>query len=162
MAHLLPHFLQGSTNLWGSKNRIISAPTLDVVSSEFESLLQPGRVVMHLMWHYLDSNHQVYTDKYYTRSIPLTQSQLLTTPPSLALSWKIASISQTWLEKNHSHSSRMITYPWALLDAARRAKGKDKTLIMLSSSSSAKMVEVPAMHNTQQMLKPESVNECMN
>ena len=36
---------------------------------------------------------------------------------------------------------------------------------MLSSSSSARMVEVPAMHNTQQMLKPESVddyNHCMN
>ena len=42
---------------------------------------------------------------------------------------------------------------------------KDKTLIMLSSSSSAKMVEVSPMHNTQQMLKPESVdnyNHCMN
>jgi len=52
-----------------------------------------------------------------------------------------------------------------LLVTAWRAKGKDKTLIMLSSSSSAKMVEVPAMHNTRQMLKPESVNDynhCMN
>ena len=43
-----------------------------------------------------------------------------------------------------------------------KEKGKDKTL---SSSSSAKMVEVPAMHNTQQVLKPETVddyNHCMN
>ena len=48
---------------------------------------------------------------------------------------------------------------------AWRVKGKDKTLITLSSPSSAKMVEVPAMHNTQKMLKLESVdkyNHCMN
>ena len=30
---------------------------------------------------------------------------------------------------------------------------------MLSSASSAKLVEVPAMHRTQVMLKPECVND---
>ena len=49
------------------------ADTLEEASPEFESLPQPGRVVMHLMRHYLDSNHHVYTYRYYT-SIPLTQS----------------------------------------------------------------------------------------
>ena len=49
------------------------ADTLEEASPEFESLPQPGQVVMHLMRHYLDSNHHVYTDRYYT-SISLTQS----------------------------------------------------------------------------------------
>ena len=49
------------------------ADTLEEASPEFESLPQPGQVVMHLMRHYLDSNHHVYTDHYYT-SISLTQS----------------------------------------------------------------------------------------
>ncbi len=34
-----------------------------------------------------------------------------------------------------------------------------KFLVVLSSSSAAKMVEVPAMHNTQRMLKPECVDD---
>ncbi len=49
--------------------------------------------------------------------------------------------------------------------SAWRAKGKQKDLIMLTSSSAAKMIEVPAMHNTQRMLKPECVhnyNHSMN
>ena len=36
------------------------AETLKEASPEFESLPQPGRVVMHLMRHYFNSNHHVY------------------------------------------------------------------------------------------------------
>jgi len=52
-----------------------------------------------------------------------------------------------------------------LLVTAWRAEGKVKMFVMLSSSSSAKMVKVPVMHNTQKMLKPASVdnyNHCRN
>ena len=46
-----------------------------------------------------------------------------------------------------------------LMVKAWRVKGKHKDLVMLSSSSSAKMIVVPAMHCTQRTLKPECVHD---
>lgn len=143
------------------------ADTLEEASPEFESLPQPGRVVMHLMRHYLDSNHHVYTDRYYT-SIPLTQSLASHNTSFTGTVMKNRTdLPDTIRAKSFSlkQGDNLSFRCEQLLVTAWRAKGKDKTLIMLSSSSSARMVEVPAMHNTQQMLKPESVddyNHCMN
>ena len=65
-------------NLADSKNgylldtlAYIGARTLDEADPAFQSLPQPGRVVMHLMRYYLNSNHPLFTDRYYT-SVPLT------------------------------------------------------------------------------------------
>ena len=122
---------------------------------------------MHLMRHYLDSNHHVYTDRYYT-SIPLTQSLASHNTSFTGTVMKNRTdLPDTIRAKSFSlkQGDNLSFRCEQLLVTAWRAKGKDKTLIMLSSSSSARMVEVPAMHNTQQMLKPESVddyNHCMN
>jgi len=145
----------------------MGADTLEEASPEFQSLPQPGRVVMHLMRHYLDSNHHVYTDRYYT-SIPLTQSLAShnTSFTGTVMKNRI-DLPDTIRAKSFSlkQGDHLSFRSEQLLVTAWRAKRKDKTLIMLSSSISAKMVEVPAMHNTRQMLKQKSVNDynhCMN
>ena len=65
-------------NLADSKNGYLldtlfytGARTLDEADPTFQSLPQPGWVMMHLMRHYLNSNHHLFTDRYYT-SVSLT------------------------------------------------------------------------------------------
>ena len=80
-------------------------------SPEFESLPQPGWVVMHLMRHYLNSNHHVCTDQYYT-GIPLTQSLA---PHNTSFTGTVMKnrFFQTWSEQNCSHSSRGVSDCWS-------------------------------------------------
>ena len=115
------------------------ADTLEEASPEFESLPQPGQVVMHLMRHYLDSNHHVYTDRYYT-SIPLTQSLASNNTSFTGTVMKNRTdLPDTIRAKSFSlkQGDNLSFRCEQLLVTAWRAKGKDKTLIMLSSSSSA-------------------------
>ena len=49
------------------------ADTLDEADPNYNTLLQPGRVVLHLLQPYLDKGYHVYTDRYYT-SIPLANA----------------------------------------------------------------------------------------
>jgi len=107
----------------------MGADTLEEASLEFQSLPQPGRVVMHLMWHYLDSNHHVYTDRYYT-SIPLTQSLASHNTFTGTVMKNHIDLPDTIREKSF-RSSRVITSFRCeqLLVTAWRAKGKGKTLI---------------------------------
>ena len=140
------------------------ADTLDEAQPEFESLPQPARVVMHLMRHYLDSNHHLYTDRYYT-SIPLTQAlssrntsftgTVMRNRVDLPDTIRAKSFSLKQGEDVSFRCGQLMVKAW-------RAKGKHKDLVMLSSSSSAKMIVVPALHRTQRMLKPECVHDYNN
>ena len=68
-------------------------------------------VVMHLMRHYLNSNHHVCTDQYYT-GIPLTQSLA---PHNTSFTGTVMKnrFFQTWSEQNCSHSSRGVSDCWS-------------------------------------------------
>ena len=155
-------------NLADSKNWYLldtlvytGASTLDEADPAFQSLPQPGRVVMHLMRHYLDSNHHLFTDRYYM-SVPLTtalashNTSFTGTVMKNRIDLPDAIRATSFSLKEGDHLSfrceRLLAQAW-------RAKGKQKTLVMLSSASSAKLVEVPAMHRTEVMLKPECVND---
>ena len=137
------------------------ADTLDDAHPEFASLPQPAWVVLQLMRHYLDSNHHLYTDRYYS-SIPLTQAlashrtsftgTVMRNRVDLPDTIRAKSFSLKQGEHIAFRSEQLLVSAW-------RAKGKQKDLIMLTSSSAAKMIEVPAMHNTQRMLKPECVHD---
>ena len=83
------HYMPGKPNKYGVKAFTLAssengymlnvllytgADTLSEANPAF-SLLQPARVVMHLMQPYLNRRHHVYTHRYYT-SVPLTQAFL--------------------------------------------------------------------------------------
>ena len=48
--------------------------TLQEASTEYVNLLQPARIVLHVIELYLNKGHHVFTDMYYT-SIPLAQAR---------------------------------------------------------------------------------------
>ena len=135
-----------------------AADTPEEASPEFESLSQPGRVVMHFMRHYLNSNHHIYTDWYYT-SIPLIQSlashntsftgTVIKNRTDLPDTIRAKSFS---LKQGDNLSFRCKQ----LLVTAWRAKKKDKTLIMLSSSSSAIYIQSIIMLTVCNYVKCES------
>ena len=116
---------------------------------------------MHLMQHYLEHNHHLYADRYYS-SVPLTQTlashntsftgTIMKNRIDLPDEIRDTSFSLKQGEHLSFRCGQLMVTAW-------RAKGKQKSLVMVSSSSSAKMIEVPALHNTQQMLKPECVDD---
>ncbi len=137
------------------------AETLADANPEFDSLPQPAQIVMDLMRHYLNSNHHLYTDRYYS-SIPLTQAlashntrftgTVMRNRVDLPDAIRAKSFSLQQGEHSSFRCGQLMVTAW-------RAKRKKKFLVMLSSSASAKMVEVPALHNTERMLKPECVDD---
>ena len=141
------------------------ADTLAGSESEYASLPQPARVVMHLMQPYLNKGHHVYTDRYYS-SVPLAQ----------VLNTKGTSFTGTMI-KNRVQLPDVVRAPsfslqgdetrafraGSLLTVAWRAASKKKPLIMLSSNCVHQSVTVRSRRTTQQ--KPMVVdlyNHSMN
>lgn len=136
------------------------ADTLDEADPDYRSLPQPGRVVLHLLQPYLDKGYHVYTDRYYT-SIPL----------ATALEERSTSFTGTAV-RNRTNLPDGIRRPVRLADnevkAYRddrflalewRAPSKKKSLVMLSTQSSAQMTTVRRRWNQETIEKPVVVNE---
>ena len=111
-----------SFNLADSKNGYLldtlvytGARTLDEADPAFQSLSQPGRVVMHLMRHYLDSNHHLFTDRYYT-SVPLTTALASHNTSFTGTVMKNRVDLPDAIELHLSRSRRVITYPSGVSD----------------------------------------------
>ena len=118
--------------------------TLDDASSEHAAQLQNARVVLHLADQYLDQGRHVFTDRYYS-SISLAQ----------ALKTRATSFTGT-MNKNHTDLPDKIQGRYRLADGevmafrigdllalTWRAEKKKKTVIMLSTNSSAAIITIP-------------------
>ena len=137
------------------------AETLADADPSFQTLPQPAQIVMHLMRHYLESNHHLYTDRYYS-SIPLTQTLAShgTSFTGTVMRNRIDLPDPIRAKSFQLKQGEHISYRCGqLMVTAWRAKHKKNSLVMLTSASSAQMVEVPALHNTERMLKPVCVDD---
>ena len=136
------------------------ADTLSEADPTYATLPQPGRVLLHLLQPYLDKGYHVYTDRYYT-SIPLAK----------ALEERSTSFTGT-VVRNRTNLPDGICRPSPLSDnevrafrANRflalewRAPTKKKSLVMLSTQSSAQMTTVRVRWNQETAEKPVVVNE---
>ena len=136
------------------------ADTLIEADPSYTPLPQPGRVVLHLLQPYLDNGYHVYTDRYYT-SIPLAK----------ALHERSTSFTGTVM-RNRIHLPEAIRKPSALADNEVRAyradrflalewkaKKKKKSLVMLSTQSSAQMTTVRVRWSQETLQKPVVVDE---
>ena len=137
-------------NLADSKNGYLletlvytGAETLAEANAGFESLPQPDRVVTHLMRHYLDRNHHLYTDRYYS-SVPLTQTLAShNTSFTGTITKNRTDLPDEIRDKSFSFNEgeRLAFRSGKLMVTGWRAKGKKKSLVMISSSSSAKWLK---------------------
>ena len=136
------------------------ADTLDEADPNYRNLPQPGRVVLHLLQPYLDKGYHVYIDRYYT-SIPLAH----------VLQVRSTAFTGTAV-RNRANLPDAIRRPSRLADnevrvyrADRflalewRAPAKKKSLVMLSTQSSAQMATVRVRWNQELVEKPVVVNE---
>ena len=136
------------------------AETLDGSPSP-EDLLQPARVVMHLMQPYLNRGHHLFTDRYYT-SIPLVQAlqeqqtsftgtcirNRVGLPPNIPNPTRRLGDNEVLSYQ----SGNVLCLPW-------RAPQKKSAVIMLSSEPSLQMVSVhPQIPHRNEVTKPAVVD----
>ncbi len=128
-------------------------------------LPQPARVVMHLVQPYLDQGQHVFNNRYYS-SFPLAQAlRDHTTSFTGTIVKNRADLPDDIRGRLQLRSGEVVAFrDGTLLAVAWRAESKKKPVIMLSTNSTAEMVDVPRARGEPQSkpLVVHTYNKYMN